>query len=100
MTDVWGCPSVGSGLGGIAKPEPWTEEATCAQVDPELFFLEKGQTAKASTAKKICAVCPVISQCAEWAYRTGDRHAILGGLTSFDRRTARQEARRNNGKAA
>lgn len=81
------------------KPEPWQEEAACQYVDPELFFILKGQTTKVRQAKKICRSCPVVDQCREWAIEIGDRHAILGGTTERDRRHLRK-ARHAGGAAA
>jgi WhiB family redox-sensing transcriptional regulator len=48
----------------------WRDDALCAQVDPELFFPEKGvpgDAAHGRAAKKICARCPVSVQCLEFA---------------------------------
>ena len=61
----------------------WQEDALCAQVDPELFFPEKGQPSR--DAKKICAGCEVRKQCLQWAIATNQRHGVWGGLTSRER---------------
>jgi WhiB family redox-sensing transcriptional regulator len=61
-------------------------EASCTQVDPDLWFPEVGQTA--SAAKKICADCPVRKRCADHAVRLeGDiserhRYGVWGGLAA------------------
>lgn len=76
---------------GAAEPggwfEPWMDEAACAQTDPELFFPEKGASAK--LAKKICAGCPVAAQCLEFALRNDDRFGVFGGLSERERRKLR-----------
>lgn len=61
----------------------WREEALCAQVDPEIFFPEKGQPTR--DAKKICDTCGVREQCLQWAMATNQRHGVWGGLTARER---------------
>jgi WhiB family redox-sensing transcriptional regulator len=71
----------------------WREDALCAQVDPEIFFPEKGQPTR--DAKKICATCDVREQCLQWAITANQRHGVLGGLTARERsRLARGEETR------
>jgi WhiB family redox-sensing transcriptional regulator len=41
--------------------QSWRAEALCAQTDPELFYPECGQIPH--TAKRICAACPVRTEC-------------------------------------
>ena len=41
----------------ITKPPAWTVDALCAQVDPDLFYPEKGDQAR--EAKRLCAGCDV-----------------------------------------
>ena len=43
----------------------WMEDAACAGLDAESFFPEKDDVAL--TAKAVCAGCPVIDQCLEYA---------------------------------
>lgn len=71
----------------------WQTRAACATVDPELFFSqadEQGRTkadrARIRAAKKVCACCPVREPCAEALWT--DKHAIAGGLTPDERKTA------------
>jgi WhiB family transcriptional regulator, redox-sensing transcriptional regulator len=73
------------------NPEPWTEEALCAQVDPELFFPKKGDGLR--PAKRICAACPVIGECLGYALRTDQRYGIWGGVTAGKRRKIKEAAR-------
>ncbi|MFE4834474.1 WhiB family transcriptional regulator [Arthrobacter sp. NPDC056691] len=61
----------------------WREDALCAQVDPELFFPEKGQPSR--DAKKICSTCDVREQCLQWAMTANQRHGVWGGLTARER---------------
>jgi WhiB family transcriptional regulator, redox-sensing transcriptional regulator len=67
----------------------WRDEAACRHVAPELFF-PIGTTGAAiveiEEAKRVCAVCPVQSQCLEFALRTRQEFGIWGGTTEEERR--------------
>jgi WhiB family redox-sensing transcriptional regulator len=60
-------------------------EASCAQTDPELFFPETDSYWKAAQAKKVCASCPVILECLEYAQVNAFREGIWGGLSANER---------------
>ena len=66
----------------------WQELALCAQVDPELWFPEKGASAK--PAKRICARCPVQFPCAQAG--RDEEHGIWGGTSREQRRQDKREA--------
>ncbi|MGH3500941.1 MAG: WhiB family transcriptional regulator [Nocardioidaceae bacterium] len=73
--------------------QPWMEDALCAQTDPEVFFPDKGQSAK--QAKRVCARCPVQQPCLAYALDRPELQGVWGGLTERERRqlrTARREA--------
>ncbi|OBB52506.1 WhiB family transcriptional regulator, partial [Mycolicibacterium fortuitum] len=53
----------------LINREPWQAEGICRQVDPEIFFPEKGQSTK--DAKRVCANCPVAAECLEYALVNG-----------------------------
>ncbi|HEY9264590.1 MAG TPA: WhiB family transcriptional regulator [Mycobacterium sp.] len=74
---------------GAAIPD-WYEGAICAQTDPEAFFPKKGGTTTA--AKKVCASCPVRSQCLDWALDTVELWGVWGGTTRLERRKLRKDA--------
>ncbi len=79
---------------GIPRPGDWTLSALCAQVDPALFFPEKGGIG-GQAAKRICARCAVRDQCLDYALEHGDLFGIFGGLSERERRpllAARREA--------
>ena len=67
----------------------WREQAACRHAAPELFF-PAGTTgpafAEIEAAKKVCAVCPVSSQCLEFALLTRQEFGIWGGTTEDERR--------------
>jgi WhiB family redox-sensing transcriptional regulator len=56
----------------------------CAQVDPELWFPEKGGSTRA--AKALCARCPVRPECLAYALTHDERFGIWGGTSERDRR--------------
>lgn len=69
----------------------WHEDGLCRQVDPDLFFPERGENA--TYAKAICSRCPVRDRCRQWAIDKHERHGVWGGTTEQDRREVwRREA--------
>jgi WhiB family redox-sensing transcriptional regulator len=73
-----------------AAREVW-ESALCAQVDPELFFPEKGQPS--APAKAVCARCPVTALCLV-TFGPLLAHGVVGGLTARERQRQRGSGRR------
>lgn len=74
----------------ILTPPAWVTEGLCAQVDPELFFPEKGGSTR--TSKGVCAACPVRVECLTWALEHDERHGVWGGLSERERRRLRKPA--------
>lgn len=73
------------------------ESALCAQVDPEVFFPEKGQPA--AVAKANCAACPVTVLClATFGPLVTD--GVVGGLSAEERRFARRAERHGSERPA
>jgi WhiB family redox-sensing transcriptional regulator len=80
---------------GPAAPPPagegssWLARAACRDQDPELFFPERGQKAKAQAAKQVCAGCQVRADCLELAVKSaasrGDDHGIFAGTKPHQR---------------
>ncbi len=66
----------------------WMSDALCAQTDPEAFFPERGH-ATARAAKRICAACPVITACRQYAVANNLQHGVWGGTTERERRRLR-----------
>ncbi|TXS78918.1 transcription factor WhiB [Streptomyces sp. sk2.1] len=65
------------------------DEALCAQADPEAWFPD-GSGQHARTALRICAECPVRTECGEYAQVIEDavdgrRHGAWGGLSASAR---------------
>ena len=67
----------------------WLERAACRDQDPELFFPERGQQAKAQAAKQVCAGCQVKADCLDLAVKSaasrGEDHGIFGGTKPHER---------------
>lgn len=70
----------------------WRDSALCAQVDPEIWFPERGESNRAALA--ICRACPVRQECLQNALAFGDEYGVWGGTTSHDRRAMPKSPRR------
>lgn len=84
-----------SAAAAVIIPEPWVQDALCAQTDPEMFFPEKGGTT--APAKKVCAACTVADQCLEFAMRSDERFGIWGGASERQRRRMRPPRNQHEG---
>ena len=73
---------------GAAGPLAWQDFAECQYTDPEVFFPEKGGSARA--AKQICRSCEVRAECLEYALVNGERSGIWGGLSERERRRVKR----------
>lgn len=74
-------------LAEFIRPEPsddWRDSALYAQTDPEAFYPEKGGSTR--SAKRICADCPVRSECLLDALDRGEEFGVWGGLSRGERR--------------
>jgi WhiB family redox-sensing transcriptional regulator len=67
-------------------PPEWMKLALCAQVDTEIFYPERGDSASADAARRICSLCDVKVQCLEYALDNAERYGIWGGTNERDRR--------------
>lgn len=75
-------------FGEELHPPLWRKSAACKGTDSSVFFIERGQTAKA--AKAICAGCPVVGACLDFAIEENMRMGVFGGMTERERRGERQ----------
>lgn len=71
-------------------PPSWADFALCAEVDPEIFFPEKGGSTL--WAKRVCTSCPVTALCLDYALKHGERYGIWGGKSERERRAMRRRA--------
>lgn len=60
----------------------------CTPATQHLFFPPPGSDGHA--AKAICATCPVIAECLDYALSAGERHGVWGGLTEAERERLRR----------
>lgn len=71
---------------------PWQDDALCAQVDPEMFFPEKGGSTR--EAKKVCSNCSAKQECLAYALKNDERFGIWGGLSERERRKLKKPTER------
>lgn len=78
--------------GPVLAEDPlwWQDLARCAEVDPEIFFPEKGGSVRA--AKRVCRSCEVRDACLGFALENDEKFGIWGGLSERERRRIRQQA--------
>lgn len=62
--------------------DDWVADALCAQVDADLWFPPAGMSAR--DAKRVCAVCPVRTECLNYAMEHHDA-GVWGGFSERDR---------------
>jgi WhiB family transcriptional regulator, redox-sensing transcriptional regulator len=67
----------------------WMDEGLCAQVDPEIWFPEKGNPTAA--AKAICRRCPSRQPCLQYALDNNIRFGVWGATSERQRRDMRPE---------
>ncbi|GAA4656506.1 WhiB family transcriptional regulator [Streptomyces buecherae] len=79
--------------------EEWWRRAACAYEDPELFFPVGAASARTlqqeREAKAVCARCPVVRACRDWAMATEQTHGIWGGTGERERALALRDERRH-----
>jgi WhiB family transcriptional regulator, redox-sensing transcriptional regulator len=80
-------------------PQSWMWDAACASADPDLFFPREQRDPRNSEAKRVCARCPVKSECLDYSFATREEFGIWGGLDEWERRALldQQQRRRQRG---
>jgi WhiB family transcriptional regulator, redox-sensing transcriptional regulator len=68
----------------------WQEHGSCQTADPTLFFHpqnERGaaRRSRVQAAKRVCASCPVRTECADYAIRAREPYGIWGGMSEEER---------------
>lgn len=85
-------PLPSGGRGMPPPPREWEAQARCRVVDPDVFFPPfevetTGQRhAREARAKEVCADCPVLVVCRDWALAAAEPHGVWGGLSESERR--------------
>ena len=66
------------------KDRDWMIDAQCRGLPPEEFTPELPPNANVEAATrvaaKVCATCPVIAECAQYALATGNLHGLWAGV--------------------
>ncbi|MHB1445754.1 MAG: WhiB family transcriptional regulator [Acidimicrobiales bacterium] len=70
----------------------WRKRAACQGVDPDVFYPVSEEDA--DTAKAICAQCPVLEACLEYALAYRERDGVWGGATERERRRIVRQRRK------
>lgn len=68
--------------------DPWRDDAACASMGLERFFLRAGLNRAASEVQEtlaICQSCPVQAECLEYALRHRITQGVWGGTLPSDR---------------
>ena len=68
----------------IGAPPQWMADGLCAEVDPDLWFPEKGGSTQ--EAKAVCRRCAVRAECLDYALAHDARFGVWGGASERDRR--------------
>jgi WhiB family redox-sensing transcriptional regulator len=73
----------------------WQNEAACMNQDTELFFTPDSsapgaQVENLDTIRRMCAGCPVLSECFEHSVRH-EQYGVWAGLTASERARIRKE---------
>ena len=79
----------------ITGPPAWMTGGVCAQVDPDLWFPEKGGSTR--EAKALCARCPVHPECLAYALAHDERFGVWGGASERARRRMRRSVSTRQG---
>ena len=74
--------------------QPWRAKAACNGLDPTIFYPQSDDDDEASPAKSVCAVCPVQTECLEYALGFREKEGIWGGATDRERRRIIRQRRR------
>jgi WhiB family transcriptional regulator, redox-sensing transcriptional regulator len=69
-------------------PGPWAHDARCRNAPAEIFFPTRGESL--DPARAICAHCPVIAECRDYAIEISELHGVWGGLSENERRRERK----------
>lgn len=70
----------------------WQLDALCAQMDPEIFFPDRGGSSR--EGKQVCSSCGVRDQCLDYAIKNDEKFGIWGGKSERELRQLKQRRRR------
>lgn len=82
------------------RDENWMSQAGCVGYEPEWWFWFEGTPPWIKqSAQKICAECPVATQCLEYSIETRSEFGVWAGMTENQRRKL-LKGRKGNSDAA
>lgn len=61
----------------------WAAQAACADSALDEFHADQGEAH--ATVKRVCAACPVVDACLQWAIENRERFGVWGGLSATER---------------
>lgn len=70
----------------------WMADGKCREMPPETFFPSDG--VGVIRAQRVCATCPVATQCLEYALTNHIDHGVWGGKSERERRRILRARRR------
>ena len=86
----------GQGLGNLPDlidiSAGWEKDALCRGEESALFFgpnqfePKRDRLAREAVAKVVCASCPAVGPCRDYALANGELYGVWGGLGEGDRR--------------
>lgn len=74
------------------SPESWQHRAACRGPQAAVFFppphfeRKRDRLERERRAKAICATCPVMAECLDYALTIKEPHGIWGGLNEAERK--------------
>jgi WhiB family redox-sensing transcriptional regulator len=75
----------------LLEVQPWYDQAACLDgVDADAFFPDRGGSTR--TARRVCASCPVKTDCLDYALANDERFGVWGGLSERERRRLKRRA--------
>lgn len=86
----WGEQTRGAEAFKIGKPQPWTQDALCAQIGGDHWYPEKGEARRIREAKMVCRMCPVVAECLSFALDKNERYGVWGAKSERERRKLRR----------
>ena len=79
----------------LAEETEWIKDADCGEEPVKTFFLVKDERYKIGRfdrAMEICAACPVLRECDDYATRTKEKWGVWGGKDRGEARYAQRIA--------
>ena len=74
----------------------WRDDATCRDLDPEIFFpigVTGAAVEQIEAAKQFCRACASQHACLEFAITTNQEYGVWGATTEDERRVLRRQWR-------